>query len=78
MLGAHPAQAGVAFDAFVLIDGRAILNRVNVDRAHRADGDAVPARDALPGINRHNALHAQAPLVALRYCAAAIKLQLKK
>src|SRR5690606_11442228 len=56
LLLAQPVVARIALDAFVGIDGGAILHRVDVDGAHRADVRAVAAGDALVGIDSHSIL----------------------
>ena len=53
VLRRHPAVAGVAFDAAVEVDDCSFDRRVDVDRAHRTDGDAVAAGDAAIGRYMH-------------------------
>ncbi len=53
MLGAHPAEAGVAFHALVLVNRRTICFGIDVNRAHGTDRDAIPACNAFLGINNH-------------------------
>src|SRR5690606_16008725 len=57
LLLAQPVVARIALDALVGVDGGAILHRVDVDGAHRADVRAVAAGDALVGIDSHTSLY---------------------
>jgi hypothetical protein len=50
---AQPVVAGIAFHAFIAVDGGALQFGVDVDRAHRADIGAVAAGDAFLGIDLH-------------------------
>jgi hypothetical protein len=53
VLGAHPAEAGIAFHTLILIDGRPIRSWIDMDRPHRTDRDAIAACDAFLWINNH-------------------------
>ena len=59
MLLTQSVEAGIAFHAFVAIDGGAFDRRVDVDGAHRTNVGAVAAGDAFVGID----LHALAPIL---------------
>ena len=53
MLLAQAVVAGMAFDAFIPVDGGALARRIDVDGAHRAHIRAVPAGHAFSMIDSH-------------------------
>ena len=55
VLLAQAVIAGIAFHAFVALDGGALNHRVDVNRLHRANVSAVTAGDAFLRVNPHMA-----------------------
>ena len=53
VLLAQAVEAGVALHAFVAVDGGALDDRVDIDRAHRADVRAIAAGNAFGWIDLH-------------------------
>ena len=46
MLGREASITCEALDTAILVDRRPVDNRVDIDGAHGANGDTIPARDA--------------------------------
>src|SRR5439155_22809538 len=53
VLIAHATKAGVALHTFILVDGRALLDGININSAHWTYGHTVSTGDAFPFINLH-------------------------
>ena len=56
VLLAHAVEAGVAFDAFVVVYGRPLDHRIDINRAHGANVGAVPTGHTLVRIDSHGTL----------------------
>src|SRR5262245_36379548 len=50
---AHPSETGVTLHTLVLIDRRAVSNRIDMNGAHRANGYTISTGDAFFGVDQH-------------------------
>jgi hypothetical protein len=63
---AHTAEARSTLDTFVVVDPGAMDRRVDVDGAHRANGNAISASHAFLRIDLHGAQYNTTRRLALK------------